>query len=124
MIRSSFVAALGLVAFAGAAASAQPQSSTKLVAGYVVSADATARTVQVKTGADTQTYTLQQDAKLESGKATLQAADLASATGSRVTIWYTVDGDSRLASRVKVTESKDKATAKASTTSTPATTPQ
>lgn len=124
MIRSSFIAAIGVVALAGVA-SAQPQSSTKLIAGYVVSADANARTVEVKTGADTQTYTLKQDAKLESGKSALQAADLASATGQRVTIWYTLDGENRVASRVKVTESKDKAArAAVGGTTTTTTTPQ
>jgi hypothetical protein len=61
MFRSSLIAAAGLVALA-AAASAQPLPTTKLIAGYIVSADATARTIQVKTGIDTQTYTLAEDA--------------------------------------------------------------
>ena len=123
MFRSSFVAALGFVALAGAA-SAQPQSSTKLIAGYIVSADATARTIQVKTGADTQTYTLAEGAKLESGKSAIQAADLASATGQRTTLWYTVNGDTKLVSRVKLTESKDKAIAKVATPAATTATPQ
>jgi len=123
MIRSSFVAALGLLAFAGAA-SAQPLPTTKLIAGYIVSSDAAARTIQVKTGNDTQTYTLAEDVKLESGKATLQAADLAGATGQRTTIWYTVNGDTRTASRLKITESKDKATAKVATPAATTATPQ
>ena len=123
MFRSSFIAAVGVLALAGAA-SAQPQSSTKLIAGYIVSADASARTIQVKTGADTQTYTLAEGAKLESGKAAIQAADLASATGQRTTLWYTVDGDTKLVSRVKVTESKDKATAKVATPAATTATPQ
>lgn len=123
MFRSSFVAALGFLALAGAA-SAQPQSSTKLIAGYIVSADASARTIQVKTGAATQTYTLAEGAKLESGKSAIQAADLASATGQRTTLWYTVDGDTKLVSRVKITESKDKATAKVATPAATTATPQ
>lgn len=123
MFRSAFVAALGFVALAGAA-SAQPQSSTKLIAGYIVSADATARTIQVKTGADTQTYTIAEGAKLESGKSAIQAADLASATGQRTTLWYTVDGDTKLVSRVKISESKDKATAKVATPAATTATPQ
>lgn len=111
MFRSSLIAAFGLVALVGSA-SAQPLPTTKLVAGVVVSADATARTIQVKTGADTQTYAIAEDAKLEAGKTTLQAADLANVTGQRVTLWYTVNGESRLASRVKVTDSKGTGTAK------------
>ena len=123
MLRSSFIAAVGFVALAGAA-SAQPQPTTKLIAGYIVSADASARTIQVKTGIDTQTYTLAQDAKLESGKAAIQAADLSSATGQRTTIWYTIDGETRVASRVRLTESKDKATAKVATPAATTATPQ
>jgi len=123
MFRSSFIATVGLFAFT-AAASAQPQPTTKLVAGYIVSADASARTIQVKTGMDTQTYTLAEDAKLEAGKGAIQTADLTSATGQRTTIWYTINGDTRVASRVKLTESKDKATAKVASPAATATTPQ
>jgi hypothetical protein len=123
MFRSSLIAAAGLVALA-AAASAQPLPTTKLIAGYIVSADASARTIQVKTGIDTQTYTLAEDAKLEAGKAAIQTADLTSATGQRTTIWYTIDGDTRVASRVKLAENKDKATATVTSPAATATTPQ
>ena len=124
MFRSSFIAAaVGVVALAGAA-SAQPQSSTKLIAGYIVSADATARTIQVKTGADTQTYTIADSAKLEAGKTAIQAADLENATGQRTTIWYTLDGDKRVASRLKLTETKGKSLAKGGTPAATTTTPQ
>lgn len=123
MVRSFVVAALGLLAVA-AAASAQPLPTTKIVAGQIVSADAAARTVQVKTGIDTQTYTLAEDVKLESGKSALQAADLAGATGQRTTIWYTLDGDTRVASRVKIAENKNKATAKVATPAVTTTTPE
>jgi len=123
MFRSSFIAALGLVALV-ATASAQPLPTTKIIAGYVVSADIAARTVEVKTGESLATYTIAENAKLESGKAVLQAADLATVTGQRVTLWYTVDGDTRVASRVKLDQSKDKATAKVSTPVTPAVTPE
>ena len=123
MFRSSFIAAVGLVVLTSAA-SAQSQPTTKLIAGYIVGADASARTIQVKTGIDTQTYTLAQDAKLESGKTAIQAADLTGATGQRTTVWYTINGDTRVASRIKITESKDKATAKVATPAATATTPQ
>lgn len=124
MIRSSLFSALGLVAVVSTA-SAQPLPTTQIVAGYIVSTDASARTIEVKTGASTQTYAIAQDAKLESGKASLQAADLATATGQRITIWYTTNGDTRVASRVKLDQSKDKANAKATTPAPAATaTPQ
>jgi len=121
MFRSSFIAAVGVVALAGAA-SAQP--TTKLIAGYIVSADATARTIQVKTGADTQTYSIAESAKLEAGKSAIQAADLENAAGQRTTIWYTIDGDKRVASRLKLTETKGKSLAKGGTPAATTTTPQ
>ena len=111
MIRSSLFTALGLVAIVSTA-SAQPKAATALAGGVIVGADASARTIQVKTGDHTQTYTIAEDAKLEAGKKALQAADLAGATGQRVTIWYTTNGDARVAGRVKVVESKGSATAK------------
>ncbi len=123
MIRSSSFAALGLVALAGTV-SAQPKPSTAIVAGYIVSADASARTIEVKTGESLRTYTIAEDAKLDQGKTTLQASDLANATGQRITIWYTINGDMRVASRVKLDQSKDKATAKVATPVTPAVTPE
>ena len=123
MFRSTSFAALGLVALAGTA-SAQPLPTTKIIAGYIVSADAAARTIEVKTGQSLQTYTIAENAKLDQGKTSLQAADLANATGQRITIWYTIDGDTRVASRVKLDQSKDKATAKVATPVTPAVTPE
>ena len=123
MIRSSLLAALGLVTLVSSA-SAQPLPTTKLIAGYIVSADATARTIQVKTGVDTQTYTIAENAKVESGKAPLQAADLAGAAGQRVTLWYTVNGEARLASRVKVDQPKGAAAAKVATPAATAVTPE
>jgi hypothetical protein len=123
MFRSTSFAALGLVALAGTV-SAQPKPSPSLAAGYIVSADATARTIEVKTGESLKTYTIAEDARLDQGKASLKAADLASATGQRITIWYTTTGDTRVASRVRLDPSKDKATAKVATPATPAVTPE
>jgi hypothetical protein len=123
MFRSPLYAALGLVALVSSV-SAQPLPTTKIIAGYIVSADATTRTVQVKTGIDTQTYTIAEDAKVEAGKAPLQAADLAGVTGQRVTLWYTSNGDTRLVSRAKVDESKGAAAAKVAAPATTAVTPE
>lgn len=123
MIRSSLLAAVGVVAIA-TAATAQPLPTTRIAAGTIVSADAATRTISIKTGDHTQAYTLAEDAKLESGKAKVETADLAAAEGQRVTIWYTTSGESRLAGRVKLDKSKGTATAKAATSGAPATTPQ
>lgn len=123
MIRSMSFAALGLVALAGTV-SAQPTPTPSLVAGYIVSADASARTIEVKTGESLRTYTIAEDARLDQGKTSLQASDLASATGQRITIWYTVSGDTRVASRVRLDQSKNKATAKVAAPVAPAVTPE
>jgi hypothetical protein len=123
MFRSTSFAALGLVALA-ATASAQSKPAPSLVAGYIVSTDAGARTIEVKTGQSLKTYTIAEDARLDQGKTSLQAADLANATGQRITIWYTTNGDTRIASRGKLDQSKDKATAKVATPVTPAVTPE
>lgn len=123
MFRSSLFTTLGLVALIGTA-SAEDRPATSLAGGIVVSADAGARTIAVRTGEHTQTYTIAEDAKLESGKKSLQAADLAGVTGQRVTIWYTTQGESRVAGRVKVVEGKGTATAKAGSAAAPATTPE
>lgn len=123
MFRHALIATATVLGLA-AAASAQPLPETKLVAGTIVSADAATRTIEVKTGDHTQSFTLAEDAKLEAGKKSLQAADLANVTGQRVTVWYKADGDSRVAGRVKVTEIKGTATAKAATQTAPATTPE
>lgn len=44
--------------------------------------------------------------------------------GARAPFWYTVDGDSRLVSRVKVDKSKGAATAKVATPAATAVTPE
>ena len=123
MFRSSLLAAIGVVAVTGTL-SAQPLPTTRPIAGTIVSADAEARTLVVKTGAATQTYAIAEDAKLEAGKTAVKVGDLAAAEGRRVTVWYTTDGDTRRASRVRLADGKGLAKASTPRSSEPATTPE
>jgi hypothetical protein len=111
-------AALGILALAvtASAAPAKPAAPAKAkeawATGKIGSVDASARTLVVKQGTHEMTFSLAPDVTLTQGTATIQAADLASDTGKPVKVRYTVNGTTKLADKVQVTEVAAKATAK------------
>lgn len=97
------------VTFAGAPAwaapvqdaAAQQQSQAQTAKGELVRVDTDAKTIVIKTGDATEaqfTYTAETEVTgAESG-----TAGLATAAGSHVTVHFTVDGDSRTATKIEV----------------------
>jgi hypothetical protein len=84
----------------------QPEKpATQKVEGVLVSADATAKTITVKT-ADGQEATFIYTDQTDISGVEQQAAGLATAAGSKVTVQFTGEGASRTATKIKVKAKK------------------
>jgi hypothetical protein len=107
---------LALAATAGASTpAAKPAAPAKpaWASGHLGSVDTATKSVVVKQGKHEMTFQLAPDATVTMGKTTIQAADLATDIGKPVKVRYTVNGASKLADRVEITEAaKPAATAK------------
>ena len=67
----------------------------------------------VKQGKHEMTFQLSPDATVTMGKTTIQPADLSSDIGKAVKVRYTVNGTSKIADRIEVTEAAAKPAAHA-----------
>ena len=107
------LATVGFLALAATAGASTPAAKSAWASGHLGSVDTAAHSVVVKQGKHEMTFQLTPDATVTQGKATIQAADLSSDIGKPVKIRYTLNGTTKLADRVEVTDAaKPAATAK------------
>ena len=114
--------ALGILAIAATVSAAPPKkepASAKPAAaatakketwasGQIGSVDTAARSVVVKQGKHEMTFSLTPDATLTKGATTIQLSDLAADAGKPVKVRYTVNGSSKMADKVEVTDAAAK----------------
>jgi hypothetical protein len=84
---------------APAPSSSQAQADMQTATGELVSVDAKASTLSVKTASAEMTFKYDNDTKISGGKG---AAGLATMTGSQVTVRYKKDGASNIATSIDV----------------------
>ena len=101
MLRNILRTVLGIALIAGSASIASAQSDA-WGGGTLVKVDTAANTVVVKQGLHEQTYKLGTDLRVQDGKKSLKADDLAGSIGRRVTVKYAADGDARVAARINL----------------------
>ena len=81
--------------------------AAKKAMGAVISVDAVANTLTIKSHKDTATYAISATAKITSGKKEVKLADITA--GEHVSVTYTKDGATMTASSVKVMPAMAKA---------------
>ena len=112
MIRSILRTALAVSLVAGGASIASAQSADTWGGGTLVRVDAAAGSITVKQGIHEQTYTLAPEVRVQDGRKSLKAEDLAGSIGRRLTVKYAAEGESRVAARINL-QGGEKATATA-----------
>jgi hypothetical protein len=98
----SLASTAGIVALAATTAFAAPAKKESWASGQIGRVDTAARSVVVKQGKHEMTFNLAPDATVTQGATTIQLADLAADTGKPVKIRYTLNGTTKLADRVQV----------------------
>ena len=99
----SLASTAGILALAATTAFAAPAKKESWASGQIGHVDTAARSVVVKQGKHEMTFNLAPDATVTQGATTIQLADLAADTGKPVKIRYTLNGTTKLADRVQVT---------------------
>jgi hypothetical protein len=84
------------------AAPAKPREAW--ATGQIDHVDQAARSIVVKQGSHDMTFVLAPNATILEGKKTLQTSDLAGDVGHHVKVRYTMNGDSKVADRIEVSE--------------------
>ena len=108
------LATVGFLALAATAGASTPASKPAAApkptwaSGHLGSVDTAAKSVVVKQGKHEMTFQLAPDATVTQGKTTIQANDLSSDIGKPVKVRYTVNGATKLADRIEVTEAAAK----------------
>jgi len=102
------LATVGFLALAATAGASTPAAKASWATGHLGSVDTAAHSVVVKQGKHEMTFQLSPDATVTMGKTTIQAGDLSSDIGKPVKVRYTVNGTTKVADRVEVTEAAAK----------------
>jgi hypothetical protein len=102
--RSPLLAILGTLAFTASTLAAPAKPREAWATGQIDHVDQAVRSIVVKQGSHEMTFVLVPNATLVEGKKTLQTSDLAAGVGHHVKVRYAMNGTSKIADRIEVSE--------------------